>query len=130
MSEVDPDMVQTQANTVTNVDVQDGALVFQRYDGSDVSYSFLDVLPTTDPETDGVLWNDDGTIKISDDILADVLASLPTTDPSTNGELWNDSGTLMVSFNLLDELPTSNPGVDGAMWNSSGTYMVSSGPLG
>lgn len=87
---------QTSEDRVTGVDVVEGGLVFRRADGSTETYAFLTSLPTEDPETAGALWNDDGTVMVSEP-SAVFLGSLPTADPEVAGALWNDDGDVMVS---------------------------------
>lgn len=84
---------QTSEDVVTGIDVVEGVLTFRRHDGSEGTYTFIDLLPTVDPDSQGVLWNDAGTIKLS----YSVLNELPTSDPAVAGALWNNEGDYMVS---------------------------------
>lgn len=87
---------QTETDQVSGVDVVDGVLTFRRKDGSSETYDALAALPIVDPDTAGALWNDDGTVMVSDP--SDVfVASLPTSNPHVNGQLWNNAGAVMMS---------------------------------
>lgn len=92
----DPQIDQTIEDRVTGVEIVEGVLTFRRADGSTLTYEAVDAIPTEDPATAGALWNDSGTVMVSEP--SDVfLASLPTSDPAVAGALWNDGGVVMLS---------------------------------
>lgn len=90
----DREIDQTEEDIVTGVDVVEGVLTFRRHDGSEVTYSLPESLPTVDPAVDAAVWNDEGVVKVSGVTL---LSGLPTSDPMVVGALWNDNSIIKLS---------------------------------